>query len=126
MIGAPHAASRGGSQAGRKPGPRKSRRAWDGEEGISHLVAVALASEQAEASSPGDLFEDSMSSRQAQCSTISPSATRQRWMKVHAAGRPDGGMPASSGMQHETPDVFRPEVTRAAYLLCAALVARNR
>ena len=39
-----------------------------------------------------------MSSRQAQCSTIIPSATRQMWMNVHAAGRPDTGAPASSGI----------------------------
>ena len=32
-----------------------------------------------------------MSSRHAQCSTIMPSATRQMWMNVHAAARPDDG-----------------------------------
>ena len=32
-----------------------------------------------------------MSSRQAQCSTSIPSATRQMWMNVHAAGRPVTG-----------------------------------
>ena len=31
-----------------------------------------------------------MSSRHAQCSTITPSATRQMWMNVHAAARPEG------------------------------------
>src|SRR3954447_25109731 len=37
------------------------------------------------------------SSRQAQCSTIEPSTTRQMWMKSHAMAFPDGGSPANSG-----------------------------
>jgi hypothetical protein len=39
-----------------------------------------------------------MSSRHAQCSTITPSTTRQMWMNVHAVGRPDVGVSASSGI----------------------------
>jgi hypothetical protein len=39
-----------------------------------------------------------MSSRKAQCSTIIPSATRQRWIKVQAAARPEGLTGMSNGI----------------------------
>jgi hypothetical protein len=42
------------------------------------------------------------SSRQAQCSTIEPSATRQMWMKSHVIAFPLAGSPASSGIEEAT------------------------
>src|SRR3954454_21849248 len=65
------------------------------------------------------------SSRQAQCSTIDPSATRQMWMNSQATAFPVGGRPASSGIVEATwrPCIVRCTTTRSSWATTRWIVA---